>query len=30
MRLLVDENFPKPLVEALHVDGIQMLAARSD
>jgi len=30
MRLLADENFPKPLVEALRADGHDVLWARTD
>ena len=30
MRLLADENFPKPIVEALRVDGHDVLWARTD
>jgi hypothetical protein len=30
MRLLADENFPKPIVEALRADGHDVLWARTD
>ena len=30
MRLLADENFPKPIVERLRADGHDVLWARSD
>ncbi|MCC6345529.1 MAG: DUF5615 family PIN-like protein [Bryobacterales bacterium] len=30
MRLLADENFPKPVVEALRTDGHDVLWARTD
>jgi hypothetical protein len=30
MRLLADENFPKPIVEALRADGHDVLWARAD
>jgi hypothetical protein len=30
MRLLADENFPKPVVEALRVEGHDVLWARTD
>jgi predicted nuclease of predicted toxin-antitoxin system len=30
MRLLADENFPKPVVEALRADGHDVLWARTD
>jgi predicted nuclease of predicted toxin-antitoxin system len=30
MRLLADENFPKPKVEALRADGHDVLGARND
>jgi predicted nuclease of predicted toxin-antitoxin system len=30
MRLLADENFPRPLVEALRAEGHDVLWARSD
>jgi len=30
MRLLADENFPKPIVQALRVDGHDVLWARTD
>jgi len=30
MRLLTDENFPKPIVEALRADGHDVLWARTD
>jgi predicted nuclease of predicted toxin-antitoxin system len=30
MRLLADENFPKPIVEALKADGNDVLWARTD
>ena len=30
MRLLADENFPKPIVEALRTDGHDVLWARTD
>src|SRR6266567_2965912 len=30
MRLLADENFPKPIVEALRVGGNEVLWARTD
>ena len=30
MRLLADENFPKPIVESLRADGNDVLWARSD
>ena len=30
MRLLADENFPKPIVEALRSDGHDVLWARAD
>jgi predicted nuclease of predicted toxin-antitoxin system len=30
MRLLADENFPKPIVEALRADGYDVLWARTD
>lgn len=30
MRLLADENFPKPIVEALRAEGHDVLWARTD
>ena len=30
MRLLADENFPKPIVEALRASGHDVLWARTD
>ncbi len=30
MRLLADENFPKPAVDALRVDGHDVLWARTE
>ena len=30
MRLLADENFPKPIVDALRADGHDVLWARTD
>lgn len=30
MRLLADENFPKPIVDALRADGHDLLWARTD
>jgi hypothetical protein len=30
MRLLADENFPKPFVEALRAQGHNVLGARTD
>jgi len=30
MRLVTDENFPKPIVEALRADGLDVLWARTD
>jgi len=30
MRLLADENFPKPIVETLRADGHDVLWARTD
>ena len=30
MRLLADENFPKPVVDALRADGHELLWARTD
>jgi hypothetical protein len=30
MRLLADENFPKPIVEGLRADGRDVLWARTD
>jgi predicted nuclease of predicted toxin-antitoxin system len=30
MRLLADENFPKPMVEVLRADGNDLIWARTD
>ena len=30
MRILADENFPKPIMEALRADGHDVLWARTD
>jgi hypothetical protein len=30
MRILADENFPKPIIEALRAEGNDVLWARTD